>query len=38
MAFTDRRKFLFEAGGGLSGLALASLLSERGLLDGEGDS
>lgn len=38
MAFTDRRKFLFEAGGGLSGLALASLLSERGLLAGEVDS
>lgn len=32
MAFTDRRRFLFEAGGGLSGVALACLLSERGLL------
>ena len=35
MAFTDRRKFLFEAGGGLSGLALASLLDQRGLLAAE---
>ena len=31
----DRRKFLFEAGGGLSGVALAWLMSEQGLLAAE---
>jgi hypothetical protein len=36
MAFTDRRKFLFEAGGGLSGVALSWLLGQRGLLAAEG--
>ncbi|MEP7363378.1 MAG: DUF1501 domain-containing protein [Acidobacteriota bacterium] len=35
MAFIDRRKFLFEAGGGLSGIALASLLDQRGMLAAE---
>ena len=30
--FVDRRRFLFEAGGGLSGLALATLLGEDNLL------
>ncbi|HZO56040.1 MAG TPA: DUF1501 domain-containing protein [Bryobacteraceae bacterium] len=38
MAFIDRRKFLFEAGGGLSGIALASLLNQRGLLAAESAS
>ncbi|HUQ91396.1 MAG TPA: DUF1501 domain-containing protein [Bryobacteraceae bacterium] len=33
--FVSRRNFLFEAGGGLSGLALASLLDQQGLLAGE---
>jgi len=32
MPIVSRRKFLFEAGGGLSGLALASLLDQQGLL------
>ncbi|MCS7024691.1 MAG: DUF1501 domain-containing protein [Bryobacteraceae bacterium] len=34
MPFVSRRKFLFEAGGGLSGLALAALLDQQGLLAG----
>ena len=38
MAFIDRRKFLFEAGGGLSGVALASLMNQRGLLAAESGS
>jgi len=33
--FVSRREFLFEAGGGLSGVALAYLLSQEGLLAGE---
>lgn len=33
--FVSRRKFLFEAGGGLSGVALAHLLNQQGLLAGE---
>jgi hypothetical protein len=32
MPIVSRRKFLFEAGGGLSGVALASLLDQQGLL------
>jgi hypothetical protein len=32
MPFVSRRKFLFEAGGGISGVALASLLGQQGLL------
>jgi hypothetical protein len=38
MAFIDRRKFLFEAGGGLSGIALASLLNQGGMLAAESAS
>ncbi|HZT30663.1 MAG TPA: DUF1501 domain-containing protein [Bryobacteraceae bacterium] len=34
--FRSRREFLFEAGGGLSGLALAQLLAQDGLLAAEG--
>ena len=30
--FVDRRRFLFEAGGGLSGLGLTSLLGQDNLL------
>ncbi len=33
--FVDRRKFLFEAGGGLSGLGLATLLAQDNLLGAE---
>jgi hypothetical protein len=33
--FRSRREFLFEAGGGLSGLALAHLLNQQNLLAGE---
>jgi len=33
--FNSRRKFLFEAGGGLSGIALAHLLNQEGLLGAE---
>src|SRR2546429_1103940 len=33
--FWDRREFLFRSGGGISGLALASLLDSHGLLSGE---
>src|SRR6478609_7855132 len=33
--FWDRREFLFRSGGGISGLALAYLLDQQGLLSGE---
>jgi len=33
--FWDRREFLFRSGGGISGLALAYLLDQHGLLSGE---
>ena len=33
--FRSRREFLFESGGGISGLALAALLDQDGLLGGE---
>jgi hypothetical protein len=32
--FWDRREFLFRSGGGISGLALAYLLDQQGLLSG----
>ena len=33
--FWDRREFLFRSGGGISGLALAYLLDQQGLLSAE---
>ena len=33
--FWDRREFLFRSGGGISGLALAYLIDQQGLLSAE---